>query len=531
MEISAQTWEFIRKHRNGDVRDLALHAHRDDAVDLTFALDQIDGWQRARTKLPEWAAHDGVIYPPHISMEQCSSQSTARYKAGVAARLVGTSAGSESVSASMSHDGNASTIAEPATPPTANATSTTQTVDGEAATPRGTLVDLTGGFGVDFSYMARGFRRGVYVERQPHLCEIAEHNMHALGLDHVTVVNGNAEEYLTELPDRVTGDTENGPAGNTMGKAADGPTGDMADGSVNGSTNGTVNAPSGPTLIFLDPARRDTHGARTYAIANCTPDVLALKDMLLAKADWVMVKLSPMLDWRKTVADLGDCVREVHIVSTGNECKELLVVMSTRTLRESDDNADNTTAEPHDNTSSDGSIRMVCVNDDDVLDYRIGTDGKVLESTDTTADGDTDDAENTISDAGNNADGNAEPAYLYEPNASIMKAGCFDLLERRYARYGLRQIGPNSHLFVSGSMIERFPGRAFEIDAVTGMGKKELRAALDGITQANIAVRNFPMPVAALRKKLKLKDGGDAYIFATTTAKGRHVLMVTRKTR
>ncbi|MBT1176911.1 SAM-dependent methyltransferase [Bifidobacterium callimiconis] len=484
MEISAQTWEFIRKHRNGDVRDLALHAHRDDAVDLPFALDQIDGWQRARTKLPEWAAHDGVIYPPHISMEQCSSQSTARYKAGVAARLVGTSAGSESVSASMSHDGNASTIAEPATPPTVNATSTTQTVDGEAATSRGTLVDLTGGFGVDFSYMVRGFRRGVYVERQPHLCEIAEHNMHALGLDHVTVVNGNAEEYLTELPDRVA--------------------------------HGTVNAPSGPTLIFLDPARRDAHGARTYAIADCTPDVLALKDMLLAKADWVMVKLSPMLDWRKTVADLGDCVREVHIVSTGNECKELLVVMS---------------GEPRDDARDSGSIRMVCVNDDDVLDYRIGDDGKVLESADAAADGDADDDENTISDAGNNAAGNTEPAYLYEPNASIMKAGCFDLLERRYARHDLRQIGPNSHLFVSGSMIERFPGRAFTIDAVTGMGKKELKAALGEITQANIAVRNFPMPVAALRKKLKLKDGGDTYIFATTTAKGRHVLMVTRKTR
>ncbi|OXN00683.1 THUMP-like domain-containing protein [Bifidobacterium vansinderenii] len=471
MRISAQTWEFIREHRNGDVRDLALHAHRDDEVDLPFALDQIDGWQRARTKLPEWAAHDGVIYPPHISMEQCSSQSTAQYKAGVAARLV-------------------------------NAQTET------ASVPRGTLVDLTGGFGVDFSYMVSGFRRGVYVERQPHLCEIAEHNMRALGLDHVTVVNGNAEEYLTELPDRAVGDTKSGSASDK--------TDGTANGSVSGPTNETTNASSEPTLIFLDPARRDAHGARTYAIADCTPDVLALKESLLAKADWVMVKLSPMLDWRKTVADLGDCVREVHIVSTGNECKELLVVMSGD--------------RPSDNTGT--GIRMVCVNDSDVLDYRIGADGQVLETADAAADRNDDDDRNTDSgntDGRNDNDGNTEPAYLYEPNASIMKAGCFDLLERRYARHGLRQIGPNSHLFTSGSMIERFPGRAFEIDAVTGMGKKELKTALSGITRANIAVRNFPMPVAALRKKLKLKDGGDAYIFATTTARGRHVLMVARK--
>ncbi|OZG57290.1 DNA methyltransferase [Bifidobacterium tissieri] len=441
MKISAQTWEFIRSHRNDDVRDLALHAGRDGSeIDMPFALDQIAGWQRARTKLPEWAARDGVIYPPHISIEQCSSQSTAQYKASVARTVTG------------------------------------------SQEPRGTLVDLTGGFGVDFSYMARGFAHATYVERQSHLCEIAEHNMRALGLDHVMIVNGDAEEYLAGMPDR---------SATRWGDPSDA---------------------TEPTFIFLDPARRDAHGARTYAIADCMPDVLALKSMLLSKADWVMVKLSPMLDWRKTMADLGSCVREVHIVSAGNECKELLVVLASPRTRHDASEA----AEEH-------SIRMVCVNDDDVLEYMVDAEGRILNT----------EATNVVSTEadpiGSARSEESEPRYLFEPNASIMKAGCFDLLERRYARHGLRQIGPNSHLFTSAEPIPGFPGRAFLIDRITGMGKKELKSALAGITHANIAVRNFPMPVATLRKKLKLKDGGDTYIFATTTASGQHTLMITRK--
>ena len=497
MEINAQTWEFIRSHRNDDVRDLALHSGKGgDGIDPPFALDQIAGWQRARTKLPEWAAHDGVIYPPHISMEQCSSQSTAQYKAGVAQRLM------SGLKDTERHD----TATNDPRPLRAVA---------ESQEPSGTLVDLTGGFGVDFSYMARGFAHATYVERQSHLCEIAEHNMCALGLDHVTIVNGDAEEYLAEMPAR-------------------------------DATHGAC--PAEPILVFLDPARRDAHGARTYAIADCTPDVLALKSVLLSKADWVMVKLSPMLDWRKTVADLGSCVREVHIVSAGNECKELLVVLASPRTQ----NNGSTVARAGD-AMEERSIRMVCVNDDDVLEYAVDAEGRILDTETQTildtadhehvgeileteawrARGLTPSPEESDPDPAGPANptdcGSTEPRYLFEPNASIMKAGCFDLLERRYVWHGLRQIGPNSHLFTSAEPIPGFPGRAFLIDRVTGMGKKELKSALAGITHANIAVRNFPMPVATLRKKLKLKDGGETYIFATTTANGQHTLMITRK--
>ncbi|NEG77527.1 THUMP-like domain-containing protein [Bifidobacterium avesanii] len=424
--ITDQTRAFIAAHRDEDVRELALRPGRTDGVDLPFALDQIAGRARARTKLPEWAACEGIVYPPHLAMEQCSSQFTARYKARLAERLL----------AARGADAAGGT--------------------------GGTLVDLTGGFGVDFSYMARAFGRAVYVERQDNLCELARHNMAALGLEHVRIVHGDAVEYLDGLPD------------------------DAA------------------SMVFADPARRDEHGSRTYAIADCTPDVLALKDRLLAVAPVAMVKLSPMLDWRKTVADFSGAVSEVHIVSTGNECKELLVVLRRRPT-DADD------------------VWVVCVNDGQRLEYALGeeNDGKSA-------------AAEPVPGSQPAPKGTDVRTYLYEPNASIMKAGCFALLSRLFP---VAQVAPNSHLYVGvgdegdGGPAADFPGRTFAVDAVTTMNKRELRAALAGIDRANVAVRNFPLAVAQLRKKLKLRDGGDRYLFATTRADGAHVIYVTRKAR
>lgn len=409
-------------HRGEDVRDLALHAKHDDAVDLPFALEQIAGLQRAAVKLPEWAARDGLIFPPQLAMEQCSSQFTARYKARLAHRLV---------------SGKGVPAPDGARPTTEN----------ECAAPgRGptTLVDLTGGLGVDFSYMALQFDHAIYVERQRNLCDIARHNLPLLALGHAEVVNADSTEVLAGLE----------PA----------------------------------SLVFVDPARRGNHGQRTYAIADCTPDVLALREELLAKAPLVMVKLSPMLDWHKTVADFTGSVSEVHIISTGNECKELLLVLGREHC---------------------AAPQVWCVNDDQTLEFIASDDG---------------------CDSG--AAWDVDPdrrrwRFVYEPNASIMKAGCFDLIERRF---GVRSLAPNSHLFVSSEPVADFPGRSFAIDAISTLGKKELRTALGGITHANIAVRNCPISVAQLRRKLKLADGGDVYLFATALRDATHVLFVTHKT-
>jgi 16S rRNA G966 N2-methylase RsmD len=393
--------EFIREHRNDDVRQLALQAARYPNIDMQQALQQIAGWQTACTKLPEWAATDGIVYPPRLSMEQCSSEATAKYKAKVL-------------------DPSPSTV-----------------------------IDLTGGFGVDFSYMARGFQKAVYVERQPHLCEAARHNFQLLGLENTEVVCGDGVEYLKNLPSPFH--------------------------------------PPSPRTIFLDPARRDENGKKTYAISDCTPDVVALKDLLLEKAGRVMIKLSPMLDWHKAVDDLGEVV-EVHIVSVDNECKELLLVL-----------AKNPAA----------PLRVVCAN------IKHDTETELFEFFPSN-----DSLSNSLFPALRERD------FLYEPNASIMKAGCFAEVAHRF---GVQPTGSNSHLFLSPQFIPDFPGRKFQIEQVTSMNKKELKHVIGGLTKANITVRNFPLSVAELRKRLKLADGGDTYIFATTLGEKDHVLLITKQ--
>ena len=398
MFINEATWAFIRQHQNDDVRKLALQGTKDAGTDLPVALQQIAGWQTARRKLPTWAAKEGIVYPPHLNMEQCSSEQTARYKAQLAG-------------------------------------------DGQV------FVDLTGGFGVDFYWMSQGFQERIYVEQNEQLCTISSENFRLLGLS-CSVCCCDAATYLSQLPHA--------------------------------------------SLAYLDPARRNNQGGRTYGIEDCTPNVLELLPLLLQKADRVLLKLSPMLDWRKAVSDLG-CVSEVHIVSVDNECKELLLVLSREVT---------------------GGLHLYCLNNATTFDYipSLGTN---------------------YSQPGNQTfpdweyeDRWEQTPYLYEPNASIMKAGCFAEVAERFH---VHQISQNSHLFLSPVEIGDFPGRSFRIEAVSSMNKRELSHALAQVESANISVRNFPLTAEQLRKKLKLKDGGGVYIFATTVQKGVHRLFICRK--
>ena len=406
MKVNEATWQYVQEHRMDDVRRLALNGGKSAEVDMSFALQQIAGWQTARRKLPSWAAIDGIIYPPHLNMEQCSSEQTARYKG------------------SLTPDPSPS--------------------------EKGTFVDLTGGFGIDFYWMSQQFGKRTYVERNADLCDIARHNFQQLGLE-AEVVCAEAEDFLKEMPPVDT--------------------------------------------LFLDPARRDQHGSRTYGIEDCTPNVLELLPLLKEKADRIILKLSPMLDWRKAVSDLGG-VSEVHIVSVDNECKELLLVISSKLS---------------------GGLRLACVNNDTSFEFvPIG--------------------ETAGSNGGNHRFPSLEPMvsfvgtngflYLFEPNTSIMKAGCFGEVAETF---GVNPLSANSHLFIADHDVEDFPGRRFHIEAVTSMNKQELKHALAGIDKANIAVRNFPMTAEQLRKKLKLKDGGDVFIFGTTLSDGSHQLFICRK--
>ena len=384
--MNEATLEQIRRHRQDDVRQLALKG-MDPLV-----IQQIAGWQVARTKVPSWAEVEGLHYPRHLSLEQCSSEQTARYKASL-------------------------------------------------LSPGDTFVDLTGGFGVDFFFMSQPFQRRVYVEQQQELCDIARHNFDLLNHP-CTVVCGSATEYLQQMPHA--------------------------------------------SAIYIDPARRDAHGARTYSISDCTPNVLELQELLVKKADRVIIKLSPMLDWHKAASDLQH-ISAIHIVSVQNECKELLLVLADGAMSEAPVVCINLLA--------DGTLQR--------FEYNPATNAQSA-----------------------NVNTKVNTTYLYEPNASIMKAGCFDEIGNFYQ---ICKLSANSHLYVSDHEVKDFPGRGFQILSIPSMNKRELKEALRDIDRANITVRNFPMSAEALRKRLRLKDGGDLYIFATTVGDGSHQLFICRK--
>ena len=444
--MNQATQDFIRQHQDDDVRQLAFLGSKYPEVDMPFALDQIRGRKMARVKLPRWASLEGIIYPPHISMEQCSSESTALYKAELAARLLGLPASSFSEEIEF--------------------------------------VDLTGGFGVDFSYIAARLGvKSMYVERQAHLCEAAKENFERLGLKNAIVKNGDGIEVLHSF----------------LPKKDDAASTDDSLGITYDQPLSLLKTKLGLKLIFIDPARRDDAGNKVVSLKDCTPDVTVLQEEMLSKADYVIIKLSPMLDWHRAISELSH-VREVHIISVNNECKELLLVLSARNM------GDMEASSADGEVKHAGNLRIYCVNDAqsfvcDELDMEsspVRIAPPVLE----------------------------EMQYLYEPNASLMKAGCFGVLSDRY---DARMLSKNSHLFVSQAPIEAFPGRSFRIIAISSFNKKELKRHLSGITKANIATRNFPLSVAELRKRLKLKDGGETYIFATTLSDESHVLVITEK--
>ena len=436
--MNQATQDFICQHQDDDVRQLAFLGSKYPEVDMPFALDQIRGRKMARVKLPRWASLEGIIYPPHISMEQCSSESTALYKAELAARLLGLPASSFGIEMKAENEIE--------------------------------FVDLTGGFGVDFSYIAARLGvKSMYVERQAHLCEAAKENFGRLGLKNAIVKNGDGIDVLHSF----------------LPKKDDAASTDDSLGITYDQPLSLLKTNLGLKLIFIDPARRDDAGNKVVSLKDCTPDVTILQEEMLSKADYVIIKLSPMLDWHRAISELSH-VREVHIISVNNECKELLLVLSARNMGE--------------------NLRIYCVND---------AQSFVCEESDMET--------SSVKIAPSTLE---EMQYLYEPNASLMKAGCFGVLSDRY---DARMLSKNSHLFVSQAPIEAFPGRSFRIIAVSSFNKKELKRHLAGITKANIATRNFPLSVAELRKRLKLKDGGETYIFATTLNDESHVLVITEK--
>lgn len=390
MQISPETQQFIREHLSDNVRALALQAKKYPDVDMPAAITQIAGRQTATEKIPSWKEIEDIWYPKHLSLEQCSSEITARYKASL---LQG-----------------------------------------------GSLTDLTAGFGIDCSFLAAGFQSVTYVERQEELCEIAAHNFPILNLNHITVRNEDGVAHLKAM--------------------------------------------SPVDCIFLDPARRNEHGGKTVAISDCEPDVAELEELLLSKANRIMVKLSPMLDLTLALKEL-EYTQEVHIISVNNECKELLLLLG-----------QNPPAE----------VPIHCVN----LSAKEGQEEQhfvfTREQEQRSECAYTDGLEN----------------YLYEPNSSLLKAGAFRSIATEYP---VKKLHPNSHLYTSDTLITGFPGRIFRIVNQCSFNKKEIKESLADLKKANLTVRNFPATVAELRKRINLAEGGDTYLFASTLNNGQKILI------
>lgn len=388
MILNEITRQFIRENLNADVPTLALKK-APVGTDFSLALRQIEARQLLRKKVPEWSDNEDLLFPPHLSIEQCSSEATARYKASL--------------------------------------------VQGQS------FLDLTAGLGVDSFYLSQRFQKLACVEKNPELCELLRHNFSVLGAN-IQVHNETAEVYLFNC--------------------------EPVD------------------CIFIDPARRDVYGRKTVSIADCTPDVLKLQDLLLQKAPTVMIKLSPMLDISKALGELR-CVKQVHVVAVANECKELVFILE---------------------RGFSGQTELCCVNLQTAqpemrftLDEERDCPLKLAE---------------TIG------------KYLYEPNVALLKAGCFKL---PCERFGVLKLHKNSHLYTSENLIPDFPGRIFSVEAWADYNKKLKRDLLADVEKASVAVRNFPLSVEELRKTLKISDGDAVYLFATTLKGERKVLLKTTK--
>jgi len=388
LTLNEITRQFIRDNLNTDVPTLALRK-APVGTDVSLALRQIEARQLLQKKVPEWSTNEDLLFPAHLSIEQCSSEATARYKANLL-------------------KGN-------------------------------TFADLTGGLGIDTFYLSQRFQETDYVERQPELYALARHNFKVLQTN-IKVYNESAEDYLKHCEPK--------------------------------------------NCIYIDPARRDSHGRKTVSIADCTPDVVTLQDLLLQKAETVMVKLSPMLDISKALEELK-CVKEIHILAVGNECKELVFIMK---------------------VGFSGQPMLYAAN--------LMTQQPIVSFT---LEEERDCPLRLAESMGR---------YLYEPNAALMKAGCYKLLAHRF---DILKLHKNSHLYTSDTLFPDFAGRVFEIEGYAPYHKKVKQTLLADVDKANLAVRNFPLGVDELRKTLKIKEGGDIYLFATTLRDGEKIIIRTKK--
>lgn len=366
---------FIQDNHNVDITRLILEHHKYPNLDIKKLANQINIRKKAISKLPTWSNNPAIFFPSTISWQQCSSEYTAKYKSHL--------------------------------------------LDGK------TLVDLTGGFGVDVFYFAQTFEEVIYIEQDTELTTIVGYNYEVFNQKNIKIINGDSLEILKKLSD--------------------------------------------VDVIYLDPARRNEQQQKIITLEESVPNILEIKAMLLDKANYVLLKTSPMLDIHKAIKDLKN-VEAVHVVAVENECKELLFVL---------------------NSNFNSNISLTCVN--------IQRDGKM-------------DIAKAKWEENLNLAYSMPRTYIYDPNKAIHKAGIFNQVGRDF---DIKKLAANTHLYTSEKLVTDFQGRIFQLEKILKPQKKEIQKHLTK-GKANLITRNFPESVANLKKKWKITDGGDTYLLAVT---------------
>ncbi|MDT0608454.1 class I SAM-dependent methyltransferase [Croceitalea rosinachiae] len=380
--------EFIKNNWNTDIVSVLLKKPFFDDVTQKELSEQLEAKKKCKDKLPTWFATPQIYYPKKLHIEQTSSEQTAKYKASI--------------------------------------------IKGKS------LLDITGGLGVDSYFFSKEFDRIIHCEINQNLSEIAAYNFDILNVKNIKCIVENGLDFLS-----------------TSEKKFD--------------------------WVFIDPSRRNDAKGKVFLLQDCLPNVPANLKTIFEKTENVMIKTAPLLDISQGISDLKS-VKEVHVVAFKNEVKELLWILK----KDFEDTIQIKTTN-------------LQINSEEAFDFTLSGEKKL------------------ISEIG------LPEKYLYEPNAAILKSGGFKSIGEAF---GLKKLHEHSHLYTSNQPID-FPGRRFKVENVFPYTKKEFRK-LKG-TKANITTRNFPESVATIRKKLKISDGGDSYLFFTTDLNDQLIFVFCQK--
>lgn len=386
--LNSEVQQFIRKNLKTDLNSLILKGSPFSDISIQDLAQQIEGKQRAVKKLPLWHQTENIYYPKKINLEQTSSEATTLYK--------------------------------------------TRLISGES------IIDLTGGFGIDCTFFSKHFKHVHHCEMNEELSDIVQYNTKVLNIHNLTTHKGDSLETLKKR-------------------------------------NQTYD------WVYIDPSRRNDAKGKVFLLNDCLPNVPENIDFLFEYSNNILIKNSPILDITSTINELK-FVKEIHIVALQNEVKELLFILEKEYT---------------------GAIQIKTVNLLKDTEHNFNFEyGKPQQAT------------------------YSEPkTYLYEPNSSILKSGAFQEIS---VQYKLDKLHQHTHLYTSIELLENFPGRTFKIDDILSYDKKKLATYIPD-KKANITIRNFPETVAQIRKKTKIKDGGNHYLFFTTNIENRKVVLACSK--